>query len=725
MKLKLWSLAVLVLISVACFGTAGHESVVERMPNLVMQLGILILAARLGAVGVQKIGIPGVLGELLIGVLIGPYLLGGIPLPGFEFGLFSTGEPGFPIHLELYGIAIIASIILLFLSGLETDLSLLIRFSLAGMVVGLGGIIFSFLFGSFTAMYFLKVPFMDPKCLFLGIMSTATSVGITARILSEQRKMDTPEGVTILAGAVIDDVLGVILLAIILGISAAVKSGAGTALNWGKIGMIAFKEIGIWLGFSITGLYFAKRIGGFLKQLENRIVFSIIAFSFALIIAGLFERAGLAMIIGAYVVGVSLSKTDISVSIQEALHPLKLFFVPVFFTVMGMLVDVRALFSTSTLIFGLVYTIGAILAKYLGCGVPALALGFNFRGARRIGLGMIPRGEVALIIASIGLSYGFLADPNFNIFGIAVFMTLITTTIAPPLLNYELKSPLKGVKDSILMPVKETLEYHLEDDDLAEMLSHKISQQFVSMGFFVNHLESDIHSYHIRRHDTTVTMSQKGGSITLLTEPETAIFVQRMIHEAVLELKQSVQSVLDTEHLSGIGEISDSEIGDLARIIQTDLVIPHIESDSKEGVVWAMLKRLNEQGIIPEYKNIYYDLLETWDTLSPGLINAVAIPHLHTNAVSRLTIVCGITRQGVDFGAIDRKRSRLVFLVLTPLHEANTHIKVLSLVSRLCRQPDKVTDIVNCDNAECIRRKILESVKTNYKTKPSHNPKTE
>ena len=253
--MKYWALLIMMLlVTLLSATTSAHESIVERMPNLVMQLGILILAARIGANLIEKIGIPGVLGELLIGVLIGPYLLGGIPIPGFENGLFSTGQPGFPIQPELYGIAIIASIILLFLSGLETDLSMLIRFSLAGTVIGIGGIVFSFAVGAITAMYFMDLPFMDPKCLFLGIMSTATSVGITARILSERKRMDTPEGVTIIAGAVIDDVLGVILLAVILGISAAVKAGSGASLNWSKIGMIAFKEIGIWLGFTITGL---------------------------------------------------------------------------------------------------------------------------------------------------------------------------------------------------------------------------------------------------------------------------------------------------------------------------------------------------------------------------------------------------------------------------------------------------------------------------------------
>jgi Kef-type K+ transport system membrane component KefB len=301
-------LLILFLTSLSlCFASANHEEIVERMPNLVMQLGIIIFAARIGSILFEKMKIPGVLGELFIGILIGPYLLGAIPIVGFPNGIFGSANHSFPIQPELYGISIVASIILLFLSGLETDIDMFIKFSLAGSIIGISGIVFSFVTGAVTAMYFLNLSFFDPKCLFLGIMSTATSVGITARILSERKKTDTPEGVTIMAGAVIDDVLGVILLAIVMGIS--VLSMSGGRISWSKIGFLAFKEIGIWLGFTLLGLYFAHKIGRFLKRFKNHIVFSILAFSFALVIAGLFERAGLAMIIGAYVVGFTLSKT--------------------------------------------------------------------------------------------------------------------------------------------------------------------------------------------------------------------------------------------------------------------------------------------------------------------------------------------------------------------------------------------------------------------------------
>ncbi len=710
--MKYCYLMLLLLGTTLLFGNSDiNASIVERMPNLVIQLGIIIFAARVGSILVEKIGIPGVLGELLIGVMIGPYLLGSIPLPGFEHGLFSNPGATFPIQPELYGIAIIASIILLFLSGLETDLNLLIRFSIAGTIVGIGGVIFSFFAGALTAMFFMHLPLADPKCLFLGIMSTATSVGITARILSERKKMDTPEGVTILAGAVIDDVLGIILLAIVLGISVALKMGNKSALDWSGIGLIAVKEIGIWLGVTMVGLYFARRIGSFLKKFKNQYVFSVMAFSIALIIAGLFEKVGLAMIIGAYVVGLTLSKTDISSAIQEAMNPLRIFFVPIFFVVMGMLVDFGALLNKATLMFGIVYTIGALISKFLGCGIPSLLLNFNWQGAKRIGLGMIPRGEVALIIAGIGLSYGFLSDPTYNIFGIAILMTLITTLVAPPLLNHELKNNKKGMRKSLLMPEKDILPYHLDDKELTDLMAHKVLLQFQAMGFYVNQVDPDIPHYNLRRHNTNITFLHETEGITLECDKENTIFVQRMVHEAAFYLKQTVTGILSMEALHApMEETLDTSQTEIERLILSENIIPRLKSETKEGLVWELVEALYKNGKLPEIKSTYYSVMAREKYLSGGLFHGLAIPHAHLDNLKEPLIALGIKHEGIDFGSIDKKPSYIIFLILTPEKESSTHIRLLSYISRLGRQPQKMFEIKDLNDPSQIRKQVLDAI---------------
>ncbi|MDR2746896.1 MAG: cation:proton antiporter, partial [Treponema sp.] len=417
----------------------------EVMAELVFQLGVILFAVRICGRLARKLGIPPVLGELLAGVIIGPYALGGIGLPGFPHGLFPLQEGAMAVSPELYSFATVASIILLFASGLETDLGLFLRYSLAGGVIGIGGVLLSFALGDLTGVLLLGSSFADPHCLFLGILSTATSVGITARILSDQKKMDSPEGVTTLAAAVFDDVLGIIALAVVLGI-VAVLQGGQSSLDPLIILAIAGKAFGIWLGFSALGLIFSRQIAGFLKTFKHSHDFMVLALGIALLLAGIFEKQGLAMIIGAYITGLSLSKTDIAPVIQERIHGLYEFFVPIFFAVMGMMVNLRDIISPPVLFFGAIYTLAAVLSKIIGCGGPALLLGFNGRGALRIGTGMVPRGEVALIIAGIGLASGIL---DSSLFGVVILMTLITTLAAPPLLSFTLRLGGAGTRSPV------------------------------------------------------------------------------------------------------------------------------------------------------------------------------------------------------------------------------------------------------------------------------------
>ena len=342
---------------------------------------------------------------------------------------------------------------LLFLSGIETNLKMFLRFAFTGSLVGIGGVVASFLFGDLCAVYllpkFLPATFghladlptlqaiLSPAAMFMGIMSTATSVGITARILSERRKMDTEEGVTIMAGAVIDDVLGIIVLAIGMGIIAASgKAEAGSSVNWLGIGKVAANAFGVWLGGTVIGILLARRISWLLKFFRSPVAIATLAFGLSLVIAGLFESMGLTLIIGAYVMGLALSRTDLKHLIQENLQSVYTFLVPVFFCVMGMMVDVSALCSKPVLIFGAIYTVLAVAAKVVGCAIPSLFCGFNTLGALRVGAGMIPRGEVALIVAGIGVPTVVDGKPILSqeVFGIGILMTLVTTVVAPPCL---------------------------------------------------------------------------------------------------------------------------------------------------------------------------------------------------------------------------------------------------------------------------------------------------
>jgi Na+:H+ antiporter len=384
-----------------------------------------------------------VLGELLAGVFFGPFLLGSkIAIPGVG-PLFPSLDPAsiealshLPVSLPLYGIGQIASILLLFAAGLETNPISFIRFAGRASLVGSAGIILPFLLGAWATVWFGHAhSFFDPHALFMGAILSATSVGITARVLSDLKKIDTPEGITILGAAVVDDVLGILVLAIVVNLA-----HSGT-VQLESIAWIALKSIGIWLGLTAFFMFAAPRFAKLWSWFETPGSGLVLTFFACLVAAVLCEVVGLAMIIGAYSVGLAFANTKIAHKLREDLRGIYHLFVPAFFVILGMLVNLNTM--KTAFIFGAVISILAILGKIIGCGLAALICGFNSRGSLRIGIGMIPRGEVALIVAGYGLTRGVV---DTQMFGVAIFMTLVTTIIAPIFLGPAFKNEKIGMK---------------------------------------------------------------------------------------------------------------------------------------------------------------------------------------------------------------------------------------------------------------------------------------
>lgn len=413
-----------------------ENSLLEMTAHLVLQLGVILLLAKLAAeVCVRYLNQPAVLGELVVGILISPYLLGSmIHLPGLPHGLDTLFPPGqavspeIPVSDALWVIAQVGVVTLLFMAGLETDLRQFLRYGGAATLVALGGVIFPFLLGDLATVWFgFADGFWDPVAMFMGAIMVATSVGITARVLSDIGKLTTPEGVTIMAGAVIDDVLGLLVLAIVVAIGVG---GGETELSGLLILKKAAWAFGFWIGLTALGVFLSKRISRFVLWFRAEGSHVALGLALCFLVASVTELIGrLAMIIGAYSIGLALSETKLADDLEEQLQPLYAGIVPIFFVVMGMLVDVTAM--APVLLFGTVITLLAIVTKVIGAGAPALAVGFNSVGALRIGIGMLPRGEVALIVAGVGIAARVIDQ---DIFGVSVMMTMVTTLMAPVIL---------------------------------------------------------------------------------------------------------------------------------------------------------------------------------------------------------------------------------------------------------------------------------------------------
>ncbi len=419
----------------------GEENLTEIVTRVVLQLALILVAAKVfGEICIRYLHIPPVLGELAAGVVIGPFALGGMAIGPMEpwFPLHESGltNPFHAVPHEIYVIGQVASVVLLFVAGLETDLKQFLRFAGPATLVAVGGVVAPFALGVFaTILMGFADSVTDPVALFMGAIMTATSVGITARVLADLGRLNSPEGTTVIAAAVLDDIAGILVLTIVVAMS---TTGAVSA---GSLGFIALKAVGFWVGLTVVSLATSRWIFRAVEGFRVPGATLSLALALALGAAALAEMAGLAMIIGAYSIGLALSVTPLRRRIGESLMGVYHVLVPVFFVVMGMLVDITAM--EGALLFGVVLTLLAVVGKVVGAGAPALLGGFNLRGGWRIGLGMLPRGEVALIIAGVGLARHVITGPEF---GVAIMMTVVTTVLAPVLLVPAFKGNAPGTR---------------------------------------------------------------------------------------------------------------------------------------------------------------------------------------------------------------------------------------------------------------------------------------
>jgi Kef-type K+ transport system membrane component KefB len=393
--------------------------------EVLFALALLLLAAKAGGLVAERMGQPAVLGELLIGIVCGNLL----PLLFVARGInFVRSDATLHVSAE------VGVLILLFDVGLETDIRSLVRVGWSALLVALIGIATPMMLGWATAAWFL--PESPPLAhVFVGAAMSATSIGITSRVLKDLGVMQSREGQVILGAALIDDVLGLVILAVVTG--AVTAAAAGTAalsvLNVAGILMRAVLFLGVALGL---GHLMSKRTVQWVARTGKPEILLVIGLSLCFILAYAAELIGLAGIVGAFAAGVMLDPYGEGVrtreeeaALSEMMHPLSALFVPLFFILMGIQVDVASLASAETVGLGAVL-IGCALAGKLVCGLGVLD-GAASRLA--VGIGMIPRGEVGLIFAGIGIRLTVADKPLLTqgMFSAIVLMVLITTLLAP------------------------------------------------------------------------------------------------------------------------------------------------------------------------------------------------------------------------------------------------------------------------------------------------------
>jgi len=364
-------------------------------------VAIFVATKVLGEVA-QRFGQPAVLGELIAGVLLGGSVLGIV-------------DPNDPI---IAAMAEIGVLILLFAIGLETELAALVRVGSAATVVALVGVLVPFGLGYFAGR---SLGLDQAPALVSGAALCATSVGISARVLSELGWLDRPEGRVVLGAAVIDDIIGLIILAIV---AALVTGGSLTAGTGARIAGVAVAFVAVAI---VVGSIVAAPLFKVIERIRTSGALGLFGLAFAFLLALLADRFGSAMIVGAFAAGLVLYKLPQRTEIEHATTALGHFFVPVFFAAVGAAVDLRALMDQRSLALG-----GVLIA----CGIAGkVVAGFApwwFKGRKLlIGVAMVPRGEVGLIFAQMGLTAGAIDAGEY---GALMLMVLATTFVTPPAL---------------------------------------------------------------------------------------------------------------------------------------------------------------------------------------------------------------------------------------------------------------------------------------------------
>lgn len=414
-----------VLVGLLCTGAGGAID-----PVILGAIALVLVVAKLVGDVFERLGQPAVLGELLAGIIVG-----NLTLLGFDGLDFIRTDP----HLIL--LAEIGVILLLFEVGLESDLVEMARVGVSALLVAVVGVITPVALGYGVHWWFHPEATWHTH-LFIGAILAATSVGITARVLQEIGKIDSPTGRVVLGAAVIDDVLGLVVLAVVAGIVQGANTGE--TLDAVQILVIIGKSLAFLVGAIVLGRPVSRLLFGWATVLLTRGVLLALALAFCFALAWGAGAVGLAPIVGAFAAGIVLDATmyrDLESrethGLDALLHPITAFLVPVFFVVTGAKVQLGALNDGSILLLAGALTAVAIIGKQ-ACALVAFGPGVN---KLAVGLGMIPRGEVGLIFAAVGAGLTLDGTPVVDeaTYAAVVVMVMITTMVTPPLLATALK----------------------------------------------------------------------------------------------------------------------------------------------------------------------------------------------------------------------------------------------------------------------------------------------
>jgi Kef-type K+ transport system membrane component KefB len=402
----------------------------DPIVRAIVDISILIAFAKILAGVMNRFDMPEVLGELFAGMILGPFALGSLQI---------GGEPLVTINEYVVAFGEIGAILILFVAGLEVGFAQFKAVGGQSFLIGSSGVVLPFLLGLIVTLAIPLPPTDLSGALIVAAALTATSIAITMRTLEDFGALNSIEGRLMINAAVIDDVLGLIVLSIVISIVTTGITPSPVQAIW-----VLLRTLGVWLVLLLSVVYIGSRLVTYSRRWNAKGTIEIAATGLCFGSAALSALIGLHPIVGAFSAGMAIAESKVLVQVREYISKVNLIFSPIFFAVIGARLNIWALNYFS--LYGVVLILAiAIISKMVGCGVPAALATRDSKVGVRVGVGMISRGEVGLIVAGIGLTAGAIND---NVYAQIVAMAVITTIITPILLKRSFTEPTMN-KDSI------------------------------------------------------------------------------------------------------------------------------------------------------------------------------------------------------------------------------------------------------------------------------------
>jgi Kef-type K+ transport system membrane component KefB len=397
--------------------------------HIVLSLGILLFAAKLLAELFHRIKMPIVLGELLAGIIVGPFALGGLP--------FFDGKPLVVLDETVRHIGELSAVVILFIAGLEITPREFVKGGAASFTVGGLGVVVPFFVGYFV---FVLFGLQALESMLVATALTATSIAISIQVLTELGKMQSKEAKLILGAAIVDDILAIAVLSVV---TTMVQTG-NTSPDIGSIIFLISKILVIFAAILAGSVFVVPRILHIEKLWKSKGSIEGITTATFFGAAGISAFVGLSPIVGAFAVGMAVSSTKIIKRVEEYVDKLEIIFAPLFFGIIGAQVDLRGVDINVLVLSGIIVAV-AIITKLVGCGIPSLMFLKDKTKSMRVGIGMISRGEVGLIVAGVGVTSGVLSA---DIYTAVIIMVAATTVVSPIWLRKSYKEEITSEEKS-------------------------------------------------------------------------------------------------------------------------------------------------------------------------------------------------------------------------------------------------------------------------------------